>query len=107
MANAHALTSGLDEVVCDLDGGDLRQVTDQLGYDGGAFFSHDGTQLVFRATHFVEPGPDGNLVGHVVRGAIWLQFKAAVAAKSNDTLRIYASQRNAGGHSMFRKGSSL
>ena len=24
---------------------------------------------------------DGNLVGHVVRGAIWLQFKAAVAAK--------------------------
>lgn len=26
---------------------------------------------------------DGNLVGHVVRGAIWLQFKAAVAAKQS------------------------
>jgi 3'-5' exoribonuclease len=26
---------------------------------------------------------DGNLVGHVVRGAIWLQFKAAVAARQS------------------------
>lgn len=37
---------------------------------------------------------DGNLVGHVVRGAIWLQFKAAVAAKQSghklplDALRV-------------------
>lgn len=35
---------------CDLEGGDLTQVTDELGYDGGAFFSHDGRQLVFRST---------------------------------------------------------
>jgi len=27
--------------------------------------------------------PDGNLVGHIVRGAIWLQFKAAMAAKAS------------------------
>jgi Tol biopolymer transport system component len=47
----------------DLEGGDLRQVTRELGYDGGAFFSHDGRKLVFRATHFVEPGPDGSLTG--------------------------------------------
>lgn len=26
---------------------------------------------------------DGNLIGHIVRGAIWLQFKAAVAGKSS------------------------
>jgi 3'-5' exoribonuclease len=37
---------------------------------------------------------DGNLIGHVVRGAIWLQFKAAVAAKQSghklppDALRV-------------------
>ncbi|NNF42938.1 MAG: HD domain-containing protein [Phycisphaerales bacterium] len=36
---------------------------------------------------------DGNLIGHVVRGAIWLQVKAAVAARSGhrlpkDALRI-------------------
>jgi 3'-5' exoribonuclease len=37
---------------------------------------------------------DGNLIGHIVRGAIWLQFKAAVAAKQSglklpqDALRV-------------------
>jgi dipeptidyl aminopeptidase/acylaminoacyl peptidase len=43
---------------CDLDGKDLKQVTREAGYDGGAFFSHDGKQLVFRATKFT---PDGQL----------------------------------------------
>lgn len=37
---------------CDLDGRDLKQVTNEVGYDGGAFFSHDGTQLVYRRTEF-------------------------------------------------------
>lgn len=37
---------------CALDGTDLRQVTDKTGYDGGAFFSHDGKWLVFRTTAF-------------------------------------------------------
>lgn len=38
--------------------------------------------------------PDGNLIGHVVRGAIWLQFKAAAAARQSgerlpsDALRV-------------------
>ncbi|MFT7667527.1 MAG: TolB protein [Planctomycetota bacterium] len=36
----------------DLSGGDLVQVTDAVGYDGGAFFSHDGEWLVFRTTSF-------------------------------------------------------
>jgi 3'-5' exoribonuclease len=27
--------------------------------------------------------PDGNLIGHIVRGAIWLQFKAAMAGKQS------------------------
>ena len=29
---------------------DVFQVTNQLGYDGGAFFSNDGTKLIFRAS---------------------------------------------------------
>ena len=33
-----------------LDGSDVRQVTKELGYDGGAFFSPDGTKLIFRAS---------------------------------------------------------
>jgi Tol biopolymer transport system component len=40
---------------CDLDGSNLFQVTDELGYDGGAFFSHDGRMLVYRRTAFT-PG---------------------------------------------------
>ena len=38
--------------------------------------------------------PDGNLIGHIVRGAIWLQFKAAMAGKNSghklppDALRV-------------------
>ena len=33
-----------------IDGSDVQQVTDGLGYDGGAFFSPDGSKLVFRAS---------------------------------------------------------
>lgn len=40
-----------------LDGTDLRQVTDEPGYDGGAFFSHDGEWLVYRSTMFT-PGKE-------------------------------------------------
>jgi dipeptidyl aminopeptidase/acylaminoacyl peptidase len=42
---------------CDLDGSHLFQVTHAPGYDGGAFFSHDGKWLVFRATAF-KPGTE-------------------------------------------------
>ena len=33
-----------------IDGSGLRQVTTGLGYDGGAFFSPDSKQLIFRAS---------------------------------------------------------
>jgi len=32
------------------DGSDIKQITSELGYDGGAFFSPDSKQLVFRAS---------------------------------------------------------
>ena len=34
----------------DLETGELLQLTDTLGYDGGAFFSPDGTKIVWRAS---------------------------------------------------------
>lgn len=34
----------------DIDGSNQKQLTTDLGYDGGAFFSADGKQLVFRAS---------------------------------------------------------
>lgn len=35
---------------CDLDGSNLRRLTYTYGYDGGAFYSFDGTKIVFRAS---------------------------------------------------------
>jgi Tol biopolymer transport system component len=33
-----------------IDGSNVKQVTTGLGYDGGAFFSPDGTKLIFRSS---------------------------------------------------------
>jgi TolB protein len=33
-----------------IDGSNVTQITDELGYDGGAFFSPDGTQIIFRSS---------------------------------------------------------
>jgi Tol biopolymer transport system component len=35
------------------DGSDVQQLTDRLGYDGGAFYSPDGSKIVWRA-HYPE-----------------------------------------------------
>ena len=40
----------LELYTCALDGTDVVQVTNELGYDGGAFFSPDGSQLIWRAS---------------------------------------------------------
>lgn len=40
-----------------LDGSDPVQVTHEPGYDGGAFYSHDGEWLVYRSTMFT-PGKE-------------------------------------------------
>jgi Tol biopolymer transport system component len=50
-------TGDLELWTCDLEGGQLAQVTRSPGYDGGAFFSHDGTWLVFRSSAFT-PGKE-------------------------------------------------
>jgi Tol biopolymer transport system component len=34
-----------------LDGTDVKRLTTELGYDGGAFFSLDGKQICYRAAH--------------------------------------------------------
>ena len=34
-----------------LDGTEVRRITNRLGYDGGAFFSPDGTRIVWRANY--------------------------------------------------------
>ncbi|MBZ0222651.1 MAG: M20/M25/M40 family metallo-hydrolase [Dokdonella sp.] len=40
----------LDLYVADHDGGNVRQLTDTLGYDGGAFFNQDCSKIIWRAS---------------------------------------------------------
>jgi Tol biopolymer transport system component len=41
----------LDIYTMNVDGTDVRRLTSAPGYDGGAFFSPDGKQIVYRAWH--------------------------------------------------------
>jgi len=41
----------LDIYTMDADGGNVKQLTNELGYDGGPFWSYDGTKIVYRAEH--------------------------------------------------------
>ena len=40
----------LDLYTMNIDGTNIRRVTDTLGYDGGAFFNSDGTKICWRAS---------------------------------------------------------
>ena len=40
----------LDLFTMNIDGTNIKQITNTLGYDGGAFFSPDGSKIVFRAS---------------------------------------------------------
>lgn len=39
----------------DINGGDIKQLTDGVGYDGGAFFSRDGKHIVWRSHYPTGP----------------------------------------------------
>ncbi len=44
----------LDLFSMNLDGTNVRQLTHELGYDGGAFYSWDGSMIVYRACHYTD-----------------------------------------------------
>jgi Tol biopolymer transport system component len=41
----------LDIYTMDADGKNVKRLTNELGYDGGPFWSYDGKQIVYRAYH--------------------------------------------------------
>jgi Tol biopolymer transport system component len=45
----------LDIYSMNLDGSDVIRLTDTIGYDGGPFYSPDGSTIVYRAHHPSEP----------------------------------------------------
>ncbi|MFN2514405.1 MAG: TolB family protein, partial [Pyrinomonadaceae bacterium] len=45
----------LDIYTMDANGSNVRRLTNELGYDGGPFWSKDGKQIVYRAHHPQDP----------------------------------------------------
>ena len=45
----------LDIYTMDLDGKNVKQLTNEPGYDGGPFYSYDNQWIVYRANHPTEP----------------------------------------------------
>ena len=54
----------------DIDGSNVKQITHNIGYDGGAFFSPDGSKLVFRAHHLEEKEEIDHYQGLLKEGLI-------------------------------------
>jgi Tol biopolymer transport system component len=50
-----AMDGDLEIYTIRTDGTDLRRLTHEVGYDGGPFFSPDGTKIVYRAHHPTDP----------------------------------------------------
>ncbi len=60
----------LDIYTMDADGGNVRQLTHELGYDGGPFWSYDGTKIVYRAEHPQTPEQIKDYKDLLARGLI-------------------------------------
>ncbi len=67
----------LDLYTMDVNGKHLHQVTKELGYDGGAYFFHDGKRIIYRAFHPETPEEkksySENLKNHLYRPT-WLEL---------------------------------
>ncbi|MEZ6092455.1 MAG: M28 family peptidase [Pirellulaceae bacterium] len=57
----------IDLYIADADGGNVRRLTDTLGYDGGPFFSPDGQRLCFR--RFAENGATAEVMTMAINGS--------------------------------------
>lgn len=60
----------LDIYTMDADGSNVRQLTHELGYDGGPFWSYDGTKIVYRAEHPQTPAQVADYKSLLARGLI-------------------------------------
>jgi TolB protein len=60
----------LDVFSMNADGSDVRQLTHELGYDGGAFFSDDGKEIVYRSEQPKTPEQIADYKDLLARGLI-------------------------------------
>jgi Tol biopolymer transport system component len=54
----------------DIDGSNVRQITHDLGYDGGAFFSPDSKKLVFRSSRPKTPEEKASYKSYLSRNLV-------------------------------------
>lgn len=60
----------LDLYRMDPDGKNVRRLTTQLGYDGGAFFSPDGKRICYRASHPETPEEQADYLALLAKGLV-------------------------------------
>jgi len=60
----------LDIYAMNIDGIDVVRLTDEIGYDGGPFFSPDGTKIVYRARHPSDPNEVADYQSLLAEGLI-------------------------------------
>ena len=60
----------LELYTCDVDGSNVLQITETLGYDGGAFFSPDGSQIIWRASRPESPEEVSHYKGLLLDGLV-------------------------------------
>ena len=60
----------LDIYTMDADGTNVKQLTHELGYDGGPFWSYDGKKIVYRAEHPQTPEQVADYKNLYARGLI-------------------------------------
>ena len=73
----------LDLWSMDLDGRDKQRLTEAYGYDGGAFYSADGSRLVMRAHHPPE-GPDSQRYADLLAQDLTAPMKMEIFAGNAD-----------------------
>src|SRR5947199_227010 len=60
----------LDIYTMNADGSSVKQLTNELGYDGGPFWSYDGQKIVYRAEHPKTPEEIADYQGLLSKGLI-------------------------------------
>src|SRR6267143_1896342 len=60
----------LDIYTMNADGSNVKQLTSELGYDGGPFWSYDGKKIVYRAEHPKTPEEISDYKGLLSKGLI-------------------------------------
>jgi TolB protein len=60
----------LDLYSMKIDGTDIVRLTDEVGYDGGAFFSADGRKIVYRAYHPADSAGKADFLGLLRNGLV-------------------------------------